>query len=65
MGKRYIYNIIISLGTNAITFEPYVTDWEDFEYSGSDYEVGIDIGSLIIQGGLTAALGTVRLNHQA
>lgn len=39
MGKRYIYNIIISLGTNAITFEPYVTNWEDFQYSGSDYEV--------------------------
>lgn len=29
MGKRYIYHIIISLGTNAITFEPYVTDWVD------------------------------------
>lgn len=29
MGKRYIYNIIISIGTNAITFEPYVTDWVD------------------------------------
>lgn len=29
MGKRYLYHIIINLGTNTISFEPYVTDWVD------------------------------------
>jgi len=38
MGKRYIYNISINLGTNTITFEPYVTDWVD-----NAPEVGITI----------------------